>query len=487
MAVPDLTALARENPWWADDEEIHRDPHITTVRQSPAAWQPPLPFTLEPPAVYTLRGPRQVGKTTLLKLFIQDLLRGRKRKPRSVLYLDCERVGIARHTELAEAIRNYLAWVGDAQPLTLCLDEVTRVRNWGAAIRGLADEGALRRAVVVATGSHALDLRRGGERMPGRRGRVEQPDFLLLPLSFRDYLGVRDRQAIARLASPSSLRPGRELYEAAQEAALHGSALKAHFDRYLATGGFLGAVAREMGDGRIGADLYTQNRDAVVGEVIRAGLREGYFRELVGWLLPRLGREFTWRDIAGETEIGTHVTARDYVEAGEALYVWHIFHRVKDPGRRSPAFKSPKKLYPADPFIFHALHAWGLGAAEPWESSQRFLADPASAGRVVEGAVADHLRRAYGRNAFYHRSPAGQEIDFVGFDDRAPIAVEVKWRDRVERRDWRALAERGGGLLLTRARLEELEREPPVLAIPVHVLLAIMGGAATLRPVGYAD
>ncbi|MBI4562823.1 MAG: hypothetical protein HY724_12330 [Candidatus Rokubacteria bacterium] len=41
--------------------------------------------------------------------------------------------------------------------------------------------------------------------------------------------------------------------------------------------------------------------------------------------------------------------------------------------------------------------------------------------------------------------------------------------------------------MLTRSLLEELEREPPVLTLPVHVLLAIIGGAVTLRPAGYAD
>jgi predicted AAA+ superfamily ATPase len=487
--VADLTVLARENPWWADTRALDRDPQIRAVDTAPFAWRPPFPFTSDPPAVYTLRGPRQVGKTTLLKLLIRDLIAVRQRSPRSLLYLDCERVGLTGPIELAEALRVYLDWVQGLELVHICLDEVTRVRDWGSGIRGLADSGALQSAVVIATGSHALDIKRGGERMPGRRGRAEHLDYLLMPLSFRDYVGLRSPDIAAHLPALGSLEPTLDLLPLAQEAALHGVNLAADFHRYLATGGFLAAVAREAQEGRIGPDLFMQYRDAVVGEVIRTGHRESYFRELVRWLCPRLGREFSWRDVAGETEIGTHVTARHYLEDMEELYVWHIFQRVKHPDRPSPAFKSPKRLYPADPFTFHALYSWGRGAADPWQTVGESLSQPTAASRIVESIVANHLRRAYGGNCFYYRSPGGQEVDFVAFGEhrRRTATVEVKWRDRIERRDWGTLAERGGGLLLTRSGLGQLAAEPPTVAVPVHLFAAIFAGAQTLIPVRYTD
>jgi predicted AAA+ superfamily ATPase len=489
VPAADLSLLARESPWWADPAAIDRDPQIRAVEAAPLAWQPPFPFAGEPPAVYTLRGPRQVGKTTLLKLFVRHLIRASGCPPRSILYLDCERAGISSPLELADTLRTYLGWAEGSESLYLCLDEVTRVPDWASAVRGLADAGLLRSSVMIATGSHALDIRRGGERMPGRRGRAGQFDYLLLPLSFRDYVGLRSPDVAGRLPALESLEDTGALWAAAREASLHEADLRAHFDRYLATGGFLSAVSRESQAGLVTEDLYIQHRDALVGEVVRTGHKEGYFRELIRWLWPRLGREFTWRDIAGATEIGTHVTARDYVEDLEELFVWHVYHRVKDPDRRSPAFKSPKKLYPVDPFTFHTLYAWGQGAVDPWGCTCGVLADPEVASRVVEGLVADHLRRAYGGNCFYYRSRGGREIDFVAFGEggRRVATLEVKWRDRIEARDWRPVAERGGGVILTRSLLKPLSEDPATVAVPAHVLMSVFTGAATLKPVRYAD
>ncbi len=489
MPAADLSLLARESPWWADPAAIDRDPQVRAAEGAPLTWHPPFPFTSDAPAVYTLRGPRQVGKTTLLKLFIRHLIRGSGCPPRSILYLDCERAGIRSAPELADTLRTYLSWAGGSDTLHLCLDEVTRVADWGAAVRGLVDAGLLESSVVIATGSHALDIKRGGERMPGRRGRARHPDHLLLPLGFRDYLGLRAPDVAARLPALESLEDAGAVLASAQEASLHGVALEAHFSRYLATGGYLSAVGRESEAGRVTEDLYIQHRDALVGEVVRTGHKEGYFRELIRWLWPRLGREFTWRDIAGETGIGTHVTARAYTEDMEELFLWHIYHRVKDPDRRSPAFKSPKKLYPLDPFTFHSLYAWGQGAVDPWRCTCDVLAQPEIAGRLAEGVAADHLRRAFGANVFYYRRRSGREIDFVAFGEggRRVATLEVKWRDRISARDWRPVADHGGGVILTRSLLEPVSEDPLTVAVPAHLLLSVFAAAPTLGPVRYGD
>ena len=71
-----LDRLRELNPWWSDAQAIQRDRHLRALASSP--FQRPIllldQLQLDAPIVYTLRGPRQVGKTTTVKLLIRKLL-----------------------------------------------------------------------------------------------------------------------------------------------------------------------------------------------------------------------------------------------------------------------------------------------------------------------------------------------------------------------------------------------------------------------------
>ena len=65
------------NPWWESPERIESDRSIVEYQESKLQWQPKIreEFKLTQDVVYTLRGPRQVGKTTLIKMIARELLR----------------------------------------------------------------------------------------------------------------------------------------------------------------------------------------------------------------------------------------------------------------------------------------------------------------------------------------------------------------------------------------------------------------------------
>lgn len=79
------------NPWWKDKEKINDDREIQKWESSVIKYDPRLRYKIvydfEPDntVVYTLRGPRQVGKTTLVKLQIRDFLK-RGISPWNILY-----------------------------------------------------------------------------------------------------------------------------------------------------------------------------------------------------------------------------------------------------------------------------------------------------------------------------------------------------------------------------------------------------------------
>src|SRR5262245_36946134 len=157
-----LDQFARQNRWWLDAAEIGRDRHLSRMREAPLRWEPPLPFRFDRDAIYTLRGPRQVGKTTVLKRQVAALL-AEDWSPENILYLDGELAGLETASDLVGAVRAYTDSRGSlrnadqgepGQRLVILLDEVTRVRNWAGALRGLVDNDEVRGVTFIATGSH---------------------------------------------------------------------------------------------------------------------------------------------------------------------------------------------------------------------------------------------------------------------------------------------------------------------------------------------
>ena len=57
-----------QNPWWEDASNIRLDPHIRAREESVLRWSPQICFE-GADLVYSLRGTRQVGKTTTVKRF----------------------------------------------------------------------------------------------------------------------------------------------------------------------------------------------------------------------------------------------------------------------------------------------------------------------------------------------------------------------------------------------------------------------------------
>ena len=457
--------LSRQNPWWRldADQAVAADPKLHTVEASSVRWTPTtIPFDFQQDFVYVLRGPRQVGKSTLLKLCVRQLLAA-GRPPRRICYLDVESAGVTSYAALLELLLGYLDWVNDDlgptpsdNRIAILLDEVTIEPHWSTAIRVLADEGRLRNVTLVATGSSAADLDAGGDRLPNRRGRGLELDWQLHPLSFRDYIDLTEPtvgRALPRLTGAQRFDPA-TVWQAAREAQLYQDVLETRFFRYLTTGGFLLAINEELTHQRVPSYVYDTYRSAILGEVARLKRSDDILRPVVAWLDGRLGQEFDWSQMAAETAAGTHVTMRELVTVIERAFVWHVYWRTlqSTAGMEcAPALRSPKKLYPADPLTWHTLAAWSRGNRPAWEMTLETLTDPTRVGHLVESIVADHLRRMVGPYAYYYRNKDGQELDFVICEQGSPAGkLEVKYRAAISDRDRYSLRINGGGLLLSK-------------------------------------
>src|SRR5579875_3084313 len=128
MALAD-EELIGFNPWWRDAAWRNQDPHLRALEDQPVRL--PADFVadidLAEPAVSVLRGPRQVGKSTDLKLLVDRALDEGWDK-RSVIYLALDLLEDQPMAEFARSVRRAKELSG-AQNALLLLDEVTAVQN----------------------------------------------------------------------------------------------------------------------------------------------------------------------------------------------------------------------------------------------------------------------------------------------------------------------------------------------------------------------
>ncbi len=435
LSEKDLSAF---NPWWRSPKSIDEDPSIVELGASPLQWVPELRHSFEDlDVVYGLRGPRRVGKTTLIKTMIRDLLAGGI-DPLCILFLPCDLLGTPR--ALFDAVAFYLDRVKADRPCRshIFIDEVSMIRGWQRGIKALSDAGKLKGCTMLLTGSHSIDLRKATETLAGRRGEVSRltqggPDKTMLPMLFAEYASARSG-VISRALREAGLstREGKRnalaallggtIPEGVKRMSLCTADLEALLDDYLIAGGMPLPVREQMGSRAISPNTYAGYMGLLMRDLSRWGADEAYARQLLERAVATMTSQVSWSSLKEGTEIRDHKTAESYVMALRDGFVLNCLYRL-DPARGMPWLLKEKKLYFVDPFIFHACRGW-LSALDPYQESLEFLADAESKGRLVESTVGGHLLRVAGRSVhtqlgemhglFYWRSKkSGREVDFV--------------------------------------------------------------------------
>jgi len=173
-------------------------PHLEMLKQEPFIYTMEFGLNEIPrePGMILIRGPRQYGKSTWLeqqiKQTIEDFGTG------SAYYLNGDE--IRNDQALVEAVREIIPLYDPRKSIhRLFIDEITAIGNWQRGMKRLLDGGELGRVLVVTTGSKAGDLRRGGERLPGRKGKLDRTQYLFTPVSYSEYKRVCGQQLTDRL------------------------------------------------------------------------------------------------------------------------------------------------------------------------------------------------------------------------------------------------------------------------------------------------
>ena len=482
MALSDEQIL-RQSPWWTSSIWRAADPHLQLLAAQPVRLSADFVahLDLRAPGIHTLRGPRQVGKSTDLKLLVERALASGF-QPRSVVYLALDLLEGRHLSELAATVERAIDLAERDAPGLLLLDEVTAVAGWQTAVKSLWDQGTVREDVVVCTGSSAIDLRRGvAERLPGRR--QAGADHLALPQSFPSFARAvnGDIPASPRLTVAELL--GDDGQAALRRMRVHAPALEAALRRYLRFGGLPAAVAEAASGAHEPSRQVKQVlHDSLLRELQRRGASVPAAHALLERVVRSLGSKLSWSSMAREMDVPlgragggrpSHQTLRDYIEllaSGYFLFVTYFWRSDSQTNAQS----RDKKIFLADPL----LHTIALDHAPGLRFNEQAL---------VENAVGIALLRRYEpterlietftlpEHLHIWQTARGGEIDFVCGPRRRLDVVEVKYSDNPSLTAAAAAARAHPGRPTVMATKSLSRPGESYTLIPAHTLLWALG------------
>ena len=402
------------NPWWREPRLIELDEDYHKWKQSKVKWTPRLlqEIDLKPFALHFIYGPRQVGKTTLLKLLVKLLL-DRGVNSKAIFYLRCDQ--LADFKELGEFLDRYLEYrrLEGIESSYLLLDEITFPADWWRAIKLRIDLGIFRNDLLIFTGSLSMYAKGEVETLPGRRGSGK--DYILHPLSFRDYLRIRDPGLHSKAKPFKQLSP-EEVLEKTRQLLPWIDQLNTYFKEYLECGGYPLPIKDHLEKGKITEETINTYLSWIRGDLAKLRRSESIAKRIMRAILEKQGSIVTWHNLAKEFEVKSHRTVYTYMDFLEKLLLAKVLHFI-DPNKGLDIFYKGKKVHLTDPFLYTAISHW-------------CFAEKPKPHQLAEAVVATHLARQWPVGYWKNR----REVDVVVNLRHQLIGIEVKYQDRVEGR-----------------------------------------------------
>ncbi len=310
--------LYQYNRWWEEPFTLpgvyRRERYIGYLRDH-----------VRPGRVVLVTGLRRVGKTTLMRLLVEELI-GDGVDPRTILYISTDDYLLREHSllEVVDSFRRIQKLPVDSA-VTLLFDEVASKSDFQQQLKTLVDRD---NCSVVASSSSASLLKDSGGLLTGRSTTLE-----IQPLSFSEYLEFR------------------QIHIARRDRRL----LDSFFRDYVRAGGLPEHAAspdREY--------LMTLVDDIIQKDITAFhGLRDHQLlRDYFTLLMERSGKQVSINKIANILKLSPD-TARRYLSYFEESY---LVHPVSRWGRTNERLLSPRKMYACDLGIKHLFvgdRDWG--------------------------------------------------------------------------------------------------------------------------------
>lgn len=445
--------------------------------------------------ITVVRGPRQVGKSTIQDQIIEHLL-AEGVSPQRVLRVQFDDLRPLTGRGIALPVQMIAAWFEDrilgrtfneaaraGEPAYLMLDEVQNLDEWATELKHLVDMNTVR---VLVTGSSALRIASGNDSLAGRVSTIE-----LGPLLLHEVAQLRLGSALRPLLAENGvdrLAEKRTWLDLRDHGARNRSERDAAFAMWSERGGYPRAQERSDEPWPAVADALVET---VIKRAIQHDLRQGergrkrdesLLSEVFKLACRYAGqspRQAVFIDeirSALSANIGWQRVA-SYLSFLEGAM---LLRQVQPLELRLKRKRGPSKLCLCD----HGLRAAWLQEVVPLseDALSRAPAQADLAGHIAESAAGYFLSTVPHLDvAHFPERGAEPEVDFVATVGTHRIPIEVKYQRRIDghrdTRGLRAFLEKTVynapfGVLVTLRDDVEIE-DPRIVALPLASLLLL--------------
>ncbi len=349
--------------------------------------------------IIIIRGPRQAGKTTLLKLIAETV-----KSEKVFIDLDIPE----NRNALADSPMDFIDRFGKGRKLTLFLDEVQRVTDAGEKLKIIYDQFADKGVKVFASGSSSLDIKTNVLGFLVGRALI----FDLLTLGFGEFLNYKDEG----LFNIFKMRNDEVMGFIAQgnpikKPAFTSEILK-YWKEYVLFGGYPAVVkTRSAEDKKIRLkNIYGTYIEKDIVSFFGIG-KSSLFEDFVVALSFNTANSLTLSSVAADSGI-THYAAKEFLNILVGTYVIGILRPYYR--NATTAIKKAPKVY----FIDLGLRNAAIGNYSVFDKRD-------DRGKIGENFVYRELI-GMGYEINYWRTKSGAEVDFLIKIEQGIIPVEVK-------------------------------------------------------------
>ena len=363
------------NPWWSGEKgwlKAHARDALPYLKQ-----------LLGRKEILTISGVRRSGKTTLLYLLIELLLKEKVQAP-NILHLNLEDPAF-KDASIYNLYEKYLEFMNPSGKVYIFLDEVQEIEGWQKDIRKLYD--GLKNLKIVITGSNSSLLK--GEYATLLTGRTILQE--VYPFSFKEM--VKLKGVVTDFELPVIIRKKTQI--------------KHLFREYLEYGGFPEVV--DKGNKKLKTLLLKEYYNGILTrDVIRRhSIRQtGKYEKAAHYLMSNMTSLFSVKNLSGLLSINIH-TLEDYISFLEDVYLVFCVNHFSYSLKKQITY--PRKAYCIDNGFINAV-------------SFKFSED---IGRLLENKVFTEIKRK-GMECYYWKGK--RECDFIIKDERTVSeAIQVTY------------------------------------------------------------